>query len=72
MQDRKVVALVIQSLSTGGAEKLVLELANNIDKTKFDVHAISYFSKMKTMHTYDDIINNDAQLHYLGKKEALI
>lgn len=71
MQDRKVVALVIQSLSTGGAEKLVLELANNIDKTKFDVHVISYFSKMKTMHTYDDIINNDVQLHYLGKKRGI-
>lgn len=40
--DRSVVALIIHSLCFGGAERQVVEMARNLDPSKFDVYIVTF------------------------------
>lgn len=71
MRDKKTIMYVLPSFSTGGAEKLVIELANNIDPNKFNIHIVSYFNQTNEMHTYDTLINKNIKIHFLNKKVGL-
>lgn len=63
----KKIFLVIPTLGTGGGEKLVVDLAKNIDKNKFEVTLICLFSKKDSIYL-DLIENNKINLIYMNKK----
>ena len=64
---KKKIVYVIPTLGTGGAEKLVLELANNISASLFDISIISFYNQSKDMHIYDYLINKDIKIYFLDK-----
>lgn len=68
---KKKIVYVIPTLGTGGAEKLVLELANNISASLFDISIISFYNQSKDMHIYDYLINKDIKIYFLDKNTGL-
>ncbi|MDF1616145.1 glycosyltransferase [Petrocella sp. FN5] len=69
MKKDKIVC-IIPSISTGGAEKMVIDLANNIDSKNFEVYLISLYSKKNNV--YEDLIDEDrVRLIYLNKKSGI-
>ena len=66
----KKVLLVIPSLEQGGGQKFVMDLANGLDKKKFQVRVLVYYKKSNS------IFDRFAQEHnidvvYLDKKPGL-
>jgi glycosyltransferase involved in cell wall biosynthesis len=59
------VALVISNLSFGGAERQVLELANNIDSQVFDLHL---FLLSNHAELAEHLENRDSRLHCIPKR----
>lgn len=67
---RKKVLMVIPNLGTGGAEKLVIDIARNIDIEKFDVRILSLFPKNNSI--YDEIAENEKlNVVYMNKKKGI-
>lgn len=58
------VLFMIHDLGPGGAEKVLVNLVNNLDKTKFDVTLISLFGG----GVNEKNINNDVHYHYIFKR----
>lgn len=64
---KKKIFLIVPTLGTGGGEKLVIDLAKNIDKNIFDVNIISLYPKQNTL--YEKIIEeNNINIIYMNKK----
>ena len=63
--DRIRVALVISNLCFGGAERQVLELANNIDPESFDLHLfiLSDYAPLA-----ERLIDRESRLHVVAKR----
>ena len=59
------VALVISNLGMGGAEGQVVEIANNLDRSQFNVHLFSLSSHVPLSYR---IIDKDKRLHIVEKK----
>lgn len=57
MTNKKKVFIVVPTLGTGGGEKLVIDLASNIDKSIFDVTVISLFPKRNTI--YEKVVEKE-------------
>ena len=68
---RTKLVYIIPTLGTGGAEKIVLELANNIDNNLFDVSIISFYNQNPGMHTYDYLANENFKIYFVNKKTGL-
>ncbi len=45
MNPKKKIAFYIESMVVGGAEKVLIDLVNNLDKDKFDITVIAIFKK---------------------------
>ncbi|MEE1125883.1 MAG: glycosyltransferase [Acutalibacteraceae bacterium] len=77
----KKVLFLIPTLGTGGAEKVLVNLANNLDKTKFDVTVQAIFdggvntqflnSDVKYKYVFKRIIRGNVQLFKLFSPETL-
>ncbi len=64
---KKKVFIVIPTLGTGGGEKLVVDLATNINKDKFEVNIICLFSKKNTI--YESMVKDSKiKVIYMDKK----
>lgn len=63
--ERINLALVISNLSYGGAERQVLELANNIDSTAFNVHL---FILSEHAPLADRLKDRESRLHQIVKR----
>ena len=59
-----VIALVISELGLGGAERQVVEIANQLDRAKFDVHVVSLSDHVPLRH---NLKVPDANFHVLRK-----
>lgn len=67
---KKKVFIVVPTLGTGGGEKLVIDLALNIDRSKFDISIISLFPKKDTI--YEKIAKRqNINIIYMNKKLGL-
>lgn len=70
---RKKVLFVIESLSGGGAEKVLSVLLKYIDKTKFDVTLCTivdtgvYVDEVKQYVRYSSVLGNPNHLSFIGK-----
>ena len=65
---KKKVLFLIESFIVGGAERVLLNLVNAIDKTKFDVTVISVFKKSVYDGYYakfDEALSKDVHYKYL-------
>jgi glycosyltransferase involved in cell wall biosynthesis len=59
------IVLVIDNLEYGGAQRQVIELANHIDPSRFDVHICSLSGYMPLA---DRIVDRERRLHVITKK----
>jgi len=58
--DRKVILFVMHELVAGGAERVVVNLANNLDREKFEVHICLFNKKGWLLELLkDDVIIHD-------------
>lgn len=64
------VALIVPTLSTGGAEKLVFDIASNIDKKKYSVTIVSLYPKKET-YKEQILMKSGIEIIYLNKKKGL-
>ncbi|TAN67481.1 glycosyltransferase [Paraclostridium sordellii 8483] len=63
---KKKVFIIVPTLGTGGGEKLVIDLATNIDKSIFDVSIISLFAPRGTI--YEKIVmKENINVIYMNK-----
>ena len=64
----KKIMFMIESMVVGGAEKALINIANNLDKTKYDVTVLSMF-KYSVYDGYDykfsEMFNKDVKVKYL-------
>ena len=60
----KKVLFLIPTLGTGGAEKVLVNLANNLDKTKFDVTVQAIFDG----GVNTQFLNSDVKYKYVFKR----
>lgn len=58
------ILFMIHDLGPGGAEKVLVNLVNNLDKTKFDVTVISLFGG----GVNENNLNKDVHYHYIFKR----
>ena len=59
MVDKRVcVVLVVDDLGYGGAERQVVELANNIDHNRFDVHVCTLSNHLPLRDQLKHLENN--------------
>jgi len=63
--ERICVVLVVDDLGYGGAERQVVELANNIDRNRFDVHVCTLSDHLPLRDQLKDLENN---LHVIERK----
>ena len=68
--NRKKIVLVVPTLSTGGAEKFVCDMALNIDREKFDISVIVLFSRTGGKKE-SDLEASNIPVYYLNKKRGL-
>lgn len=69
---KKRIAFYIESFIVGGAEKVLIDLVNNLDTDKFDIHVISIFKKSVYPHytaTYENVFNSNIKYCYLINNE---
>lgn len=62
---RICVVLVVDDLGYGGAERQVVELANNLDGNRFDVHVCTLSSHLPLR---DQLRDSDNKLHVIERK----
>lgn len=62
--NRLCVVLVVDDLGYGGAERQVVELANNMDSGRFDVHVCALSDHLPLSHTLTDA---ERRLHVVKK-----
>jgi glycosyltransferase involved in cell wall biosynthesis len=68
--EKKIVACIIPSLSTGGAEKMALDLVTYLDKKTVDVILISLYPSEKGI--YDNMaLERNLKVIYLNKKNGI-
>jgi len=66
----KKVLIVIPTLYQGGGQKFVIDLANGIDKKKFQVKILVYYAKSDSV--FDQLVeDNQIDVVYLDKKVGL-
>jgi len=65
---RICVVVVVDDLGYGGAERQVVELANNIDRNRFDVHVCALSDHVPVSNTLRDA---EHKLHIIAKKSRL-
>lgn len=63
----KKVLLVVPSLAQGGGEKFVVDLAKNIDRTKFEVKLLVFYKQKGTI-LEKDVQESKIDVTYLDKK----
>lgn len=64
---RETLFMIIPTLGVGGGEKLLLELARNINRDKFEVIIICFYSKKNTI--YEKLAeDSNIEVIYLNKK----
>ncbi|MBN2713021.1 MAG: glycosyltransferase [Planctomycetes bacterium] len=63
---KKKIILAIESLSVGGAERIVIDLANNMNRDEWKAHVVCLSTAGELAGQLDDI-----PLHVLGKKPGL-
>ena len=63
--ERTCVVLVVDDLGYGGAERQVVELANNIDRNRFDIHVCTLSDHMPLRNQWKDAEHN---LHVIARK----
>ncbi|MGG3478579.1 glycosyltransferase [Peribacillus frigoritolerans] len=61
---------VIPDFGTGGAEKLVLDLLSNYDKSKFTMAVLSLYNKSNTIYE-KQLEKKGVEVFYLGKKPGI-
>ena len=66
----KKVLLVVPTLAQGGGEKFVVDLAKNIDRTKFQVKLLVFYKQMDTI-LEKDVKENNVDVVYLDKQVGL-
>lgn len=66
----KKVLLVVPTLAQGGGEKFVVDLAKNIDRTKFEVKLLVYYKEKGTI-LEKDAEENNVDVVYLDKQVGL-
>ena len=66
----KKVLLVVPTLAQGGGEKFVVDLAKNIDRTKFEVKLLVYYKEKGTI-LEKDVEENNVDVVYLDKQVGL-
>ena len=64
---KKKIFLVLPNLTIGGAEKVYIEIVNNIDKNKFKVYLVVFSSEDNVLRK---LINNDINVINLNKKSV--
>ncbi len=64
LENRVKVLLVISNLEFGGAQRQIVELANNIDRSKYEVHLCS----LSSYTPLGDQLKSDVELTVLEKK----
>lgn len=65
-RDRIVVLLIVPSLSTGGGEKLVFELAKGVDRSRFEINVVSLYGKQ--CNNKEKVIEDiGIKIYYLNK-----
>ena len=64
---KKKVFIIIPTLGTGGAEKLVIDIAKNIDKSEIDLTIVVLFPKSNTIYEIEAEREN-LNVIYLNKK----
>lgn len=68
---KKNIFLIIPTLGVGGGEKLVIDLAKNINKNKFKVNILVLFPKFNTIYEKNIEKSKDVNLIYLNKKKGI-
>lgn len=66
--DRIKIAIILPYFGTGGAEKMVAQLAANMDTTKFDVKVFCILGAQLGNHLERIVAENGIMIHYIGKK----
>lgn len=61
---------IIPNLGTGGAEKLLLDLLSNYDKSKFEMAVLSLYDKSHTIYE-DQLEKIGIEVFHLGKKPGI-
>ena len=64
---KKVVLFVIHELTMGGAERVTVNIINNIDRSKFDVHLCIF----KNVGSLVEELSNSVVIHDLGVSRVL-
>ena len=62
--DKKTILFVIESLVLGGAERLVVEMANRFNRDHWNIHLVC----LSTPGEFADNVADDVHFHSLGKK----
>ena len=65
--NKRIILFVMHELSYGGAQRVVLNLANNMDRTKYQIH-LCLFNNMGNMN---DQLNKDIVIHNLNSSRVL-
>lgn len=69
---KKRIAFYIESFIVGGAEKVLIDLVNNLDQDKFEIHVISIFKNSVYPHysaTYENVFKPYIKYHFLIDNE---
>jgi len=64
---KKLVLVIMHELSVGGAERVTLNLANNLDRNKYIVH----FALFKKKGLFVDYLKEDIIIHDLNAKRVI-
>lgn len=66
--NKKIILFVMHQLSSGGAERVVMNLANNFDREKFDIH-LCLFNKTGQLvdSLKDDVVIHDLKSSRVSK-----
>jgi glycosyltransferase involved in cell wall biosynthesis len=64
---KKKILFVMHELVAGGAERVVINLANNLDREKFDVHLCLF----NTKGTLGKLLNDDITIHDLDSTRVM-
>jgi len=65
--NKQVILFVMHELSVGGAERVVSNLVNNLDREKFDIHLCLFKKKGALV----DVLAGDITLHDLKASRVI-
>lgn len=66
---KKNLVFIVQSLEFGGLEKMVVELANRLNRQKFNVFVCCLFDKTK--NDLSPVLSDDVKVAYMKKKPGV-